>query len=626
MNWKLNNHESLKRFKEELKQKNDIVSVVSKYIPLVRKGRSFWGRCPFHGEKTPSFAVNGDDQFYHCFGCGVGGDVIKFVQEIESVDFMGAVHILADLAHMEVPAFTGTKFEENSIKQRKEEKDRLYALMKETARHYVDNLKTPPAYHALRYLEQRQISPQIARIFGIGYSQNYYEIMDHLRSKGYTLKEMETAGVIKYRDGKPFDAMNGRVVFPILDTSFNVIGFSGRMLDSKPHFAKYLNTSDTILFNKSKSLFAINMVKKAKMASAKLDPIIVVEGHMDVVSLHKAGFTTAVASMGTALTTEQAKLIKRFTDKVYICYDGDSAGKKATLRGLDILKDTGLDVYVMSMPEGLDPDDVIKKFGADGYRKLIEQALPLVDYKLEFLKKLYDVSTPEGKTKYLNEALEILNGLDEIEREVYIAKVSDISGIMKDFIKRQLETRPKIENDSTKKINTLSMKSEVVETRKKAPTDTKVVQAEKFILSAILHRRPYAHFDKDVSCFFTEGRDEFYKVIKELILTANEKEITKLFYERFCQQDNDQLEEESFVEKSEQASEIINYIYKNTSEENDLNYYKDCVFLVYKNYAEQKISELTKLLESAIEKEKRNELLMEIKRLSFNIKNKKVEL
>jgi len=621
----LNNSESMASFIEELKAKNDIVSIVSRYIPLERKGRLFWGRCPFHGEKTPSFAVNDADQFYHCFGCGVGGDVIKFVQEIESVDFMGAIHILADLAKMEVPSFSGGHTEENSIKQRKEEKDRLVNLLKDTARHYVDNLKLPQAEPARKYLEKRQISPQLARTFGLGYSVNFYSVIDDLKSKGYSLKEMQNAGVIKFKDDRPYDAMGGRVVFPILDTSFNVIAFSGRTLDPKPNFAKYLNTSDTVLFNKSKSLYAINIVKKAKMASSKIEPLIVVEGHMDVVSLHKAGFNTAIASMGTALTTEQAKLIKRFSDKVFICYDGDTAGKKATLRGLDILKTCGLDVYVMSMPEGMDPDDVINKYGPEGYRKLMDRALPLIDFKLEFLKKLYDVSTSEGKTKYLYEALDVLKSLDEVEREVYIAKVSNISGVMKDFIKRQIENPNTDKNDSVQKTTSLSSKTEVVEIRQKAPTDGKVVQAEKFILSAMLHKKPYAHFNSDVSMLFTEGREDFYKTIVDLSKTAYEKEIPKLFYEKYAALENEEAESVNFV-KSEQASEIINYILKNSGEEFDLNYYKDCVYLVYKNYAEKQIEVLTKKLETEIEREKRKDILNEIKILTFNIKNKKVDL
>ena len=612
--------DKLSLFIEELKVKNDIVSVVSRYVPLDRKGRLFWGRCPFHGEKTPSFAVNSDDQFYHCFGCGVGGDVIKFVQEIESVDFMGAVHILADLAHMEVPSFSSSN-EDNSIQKRKEEKDRLIALMKETALFYVNNLKLPQASQAREYLGKRKISPELARSFGIGYSPNYNDLIKHLKSKGYTAEEIEKSGAGKKKesDREPYDAMANRVVFPIIDTSNNVIAFSGRSLETKPNFAKYLNTQETVLFNKSKSLFGINLVKKARMNSVKIDSLIVVEGHMDVVSLHKAGFNTAVASMGTALTSEQAKLIKRFADKVFICYDGDTAGKKATLRGLDILRECGLDVYVMSMPEGQDPDDVINKYGAEGYRKLMDRALPLVDFKLEFLSKLYDIKTSEGKTKFLNEAIEVLNALDAVEREVYIRKVSDISGIMRDFIKRQIENKGLVQEGDDKKTS-LSTKTEIKEKRRKVPTDNKIIQAEKFVLSAYLHQKPYAHFKTDASEYFSEYRRNFYLTITEILKQKQGKDALTEFYNAYTKRDEDQ------VDLSEQASEIINYLLKNAGEEFDLSYYKDCVYLIYKNYAEEKIKELTEQASKEVEKEKRSELLNEIRQISFNIKNRKVDL
>ncbi len=621
------NNEKWQSFKEELKAKNDIVSVVSKYVPLVQKGRSLWGRCPFHNEKTPSFTVNPSDQVYHCFGCGVGGDVIKFIQEIESVDFMGAINILAEMAHMEVPTTDGYQ-EDSKIKQMKEEKDRLLSLLKETAHHYVNNLKLPQAKPGLEYFEKRKISPELARRFGLGFAPNYNDTISYLTSKGYSLKEMEKAGVIKFRDERPYDAMGNRVVFPIMDISSNVVAFCGRSLETKPNFAKYLNTQDTMIFSKSKNLYAINLVKKAKMQGTKVDYLIVVEGQMDVVSLHKAGFVTAVASMGTALTQEQAKLIKRFVDKVYICYDGDTAGKKATLRGLDILKSNGLEVFVMSMPEGLDPDDVINRFGAEGYQKLLDRALPLIDFKLEFLKKLYDISTNDGKTKYINEALEILRTLSNVEQEVYIDKVSEISGIMKDFLKRQLESSKSVNLTENSKLSSNATKMVAVESenqnlKEKKAIDTNVVQAEKFVLSAFLHKKPFAFFKEDAEKYFTENRKQFYKKICELSKTEEEKNLPKKFYEAYCNAGLNETENEKL---QEEASEIINYIMKNGDEENELAFYKDCIYLMFKNYAENKIEELNRQLENEIDREKRNQIFVQINELLGKIKTKKVEL
>ena len=621
------NNEKWQSFKEELKVKNDIVSVVSKYVPLVQKGRSFWGRCPFHNEKTPSFTVNPSDQVYHCFGCGVGGDVIKFIQEIESVDFMGAINILAEMAHMEVPLFDGNQ-EDSKIKQMKEEKDRLLSLLKDTAHHYVNNLKLPQAKPGLEYFEKRKISPELARRFGLGFAPNYNDTIAFLSSKGYTLKEMEKAGVVKFRDERPYDAMGNRVVFPIMDISSNVVAFCGRSLETKPNFAKYLNTQDTMIFSKSKNLYAINLVKKSKMQGTKVDYLIVVEGQMDVVSLHKAGFVMAVASMGTALTQEQAKLIKRFVDKVYICYDGDTAGKKATLRGLDILKSNGLEVFVMSMPEGLDPDDVINRFGAEGYQKLLDRALPLIDFKLEFLKKLYDISTNDGKTKYINEALEILRTLSSVEQEVYIAKVSEISGIMKDFLKRQLESSKTVDLTENSKLSSNATKMVAVESenqnfKEKKAIDSNVVQAEKFVLSAFLHKKPFAFFKEDAEKYFTENRKQFYKKICELRESEEEKNIPKKFYEAYCNAGSDETEN---AKLQEEASEIINYIMKNGDEENELAFYKDCTYLMFKNYADNKVKELERQIEKEIDIEKRNQMFVQIKELMEKIKSKKVEL
>lgn len=616
-------------FIEELKAKNDIVSVVSRYMPLERKGRTYWCRCPFHGEKTPSLAINEADQFYHCFGCGVGGDVVKFVQEIESVDFMGAVQILADLAHMEVPSFSTEQRDENRIKERKQQRDRLLSLTKEVARHYVENLKSPQAQVGLEYFEKRKISPQLARMFGLGFSINYFEIINYLSKLGYTVDEMEKAGVVKRKSlkDKPIDPMGGRIVFPIMDANGNVLAFCGRTLDPKPTFAKYLNTAETELFSKSKNLYAINLIKKAKLAGQKLDYLIIVEGQMDVVSLHKAGFNMAVASMGTALTHEQAKLMKRFCDKVFICYDGDTAGKKATLRGLDILRDNGLEVFVMSLPEGMDPDDIINRYGKEGYQKLIDKALPLIDFKLDFLKKLYDVSSADGRTKYVNEAIEVLRSLSDVEREIYIEKVSEIAGIMRDFLKRKMQEGSNFEENSPMQKNNanVSLTIKANETRQKKPVDSKVAQAEKFILSAMIHSKPYAYFKSDLTEYFSGNRAEFYSYIKELIENGKEKEAPKLLYQRYSQHLDDGQNPEN-DNKLEEISEIINYIMRDANEQNEGAYFKDCLFIIYKNYADEQIILLNEQAQNEPDIAKRKQILEKINQIFKNLKDKKVEL
>ncbi len=617
------NQEVWDNFLRELRDKSDLVTIASRYVQLERKGRQFWGRCPFHGEKTPSFTIRPEYQSYHCFGCGVGGDVIKFVREIESVDFMGAVNILAELAHMEVPSSLSSE-EESRIKERKQEKDRLLKLMKDAALHYVENLKLPQAQAGRDYLAKRKISPEIARMFGIGYSINFNDMITHLTSKGYTLKEMETAGVIKYRDQKPYDAMGTRLVFPVIDINNNVIAFCGRTLESNPTFAKYLNTADTPLFSKTKSLFGINLVKKNRLGAERKDYMIIVEGHIDVVSLHKAGFNSAVASMGTALTAEQAKLIKKFVEKVYICYDGDSAGKKATLRGLDILKSEGLEVFVMSLPEGLDPDDVINKYGQAGYQKLLDKALPLTDFKLEFLKNLYDLTNSDGKAKFVKEAIEVLKSLNDIEREVYLQKVSAMSGIMKDFLKRQLENAGEVVN--TSKLFAATAIKEQDNQREKRKPDSNVIQAEKYILSALVNQKPYAFFKTDISQYFSENRQKYYKDIMQ-ILQETQENVAKKFYEKYEMTDIKDEEKTKIYDKQlEEVAEIVSYIDKEEESENEIAYFKDCVFTIFKNNAEQEIEYLNEQIEKEVDINKRNQMFGKINELLTKIKTKKVDL
>ena len=383
--------ESLDEFKRELKQKNDIVNVVSKYVQLERKGRYYWCRCPFHGEKTPSLCVNDIDNMFYCYGCHVGGDVIKFVMQIESQTFVEAIKTLAAWANMEVPESFELSGNGESIALAKKRKDRLVLLMKEAAKHYHDNLSKASAKSALEYMEKRQLSGAVGTRFGIGYADGYNGLPDYLKTKGFTNEEMIAVGVVKEKDGRIYDPIANRLVFPIIDIYGNVIAFGGRTLEAHPNFAKYLNTAETELFNKRNTLYAVNYLKKQRQ-QGPIPYVIVVEGYMDTISLHKAGFTMTVASMGTALTQAQAKMIKRFADKVYICYDGDAAGQNATLRGLDILRENGLDVMVVQLPDKYDPDDVIKAYGKEGYQKLLDDALPLVEFKLKYLKSKYDLS------------------------------------------------------------------------------------------------------------------------------------------------------------------------------------------------------------------------------------------
>ena len=318
-------------FIEKLKQNNDIVSTASKYINLTRKGKTWWACCPFHFEKTPSFAINEIEQYYHCFGCGASGDVISFVSKYESLDFYDACKKLAEYANMELPAYQN---DENLIKIKKK-RDRIFSLLVDAAKFYYNNLKKPEATPALEYLASRKLDMSIIKEYGIGYSTGWNEVVGYLRGLGYTDEELLDSGVCDKHDGKLIDAYAKRIIFPIFNLMGNVVGFSGRVI-GKADFAKYKNTAQTLVFDKSSLIYGINQIKKAKKIG-NLSEIVIVEGQMDVISLFKSGVSNAVACMGTALTANHAKNLKKFADKVILCFDGDSAGKKATLRSIEIL-------------------------------------------------------------------------------------------------------------------------------------------------------------------------------------------------------------------------------------------------------------------------------------------------
>lgn len=609
--------ESLENFKRELKQKNDIVNVVSKYVQLERKGRYYWCRCPFHGEKTPSLCINDIDNMFYCYGCHVGGDVIKFVMQIESQTFVEAIKTLAAWANMEVPESFENSGASTDIAQAKKRKDRLISLMKEAAMHYHDNLSKQTAKAALEYMEKRQLSGAVGTRFGIGYADGYNELPDYLKTKGYTNEEMLAVGVVKQKDGRVYDPIANRLVFPIIDIYGNVIAFGGRTLESHPNFAKYLNTAETELFNKRNTLYAVNYLKKQRQ-QGPIPYVIVVEGYMDTISLHKAGFTMTVASMGTALTQSQAKMIKRFADKVYICYDGDAAGQNATLRGLDILRENGLDVMVVQLPDKFDPDDVIKTYGREGYQKLLDEALPLVEFKLKYIKTKYDLSNVDGRVKYLNEAIDVLSMLSsDVERELYTPMVSDIAQTNIDFIKREIDKKMAGKSVAEEIQNKLSnvKKTEIKDDDYDAENVNSVVlKAEKYILCALLHKKPYAYFKTDVTYLFSGARREVYKIICDYNKNNPAGDLIEEIYNDY------QGENQSMI------VDIINYNAESAEDEqNERKYYSDCLWVLYKTHLENQLKELTEEYSNEIDNLKRREISEKLKDVSLKLKNKKVE-
>ncbi|MDE7079678.1 MAG: DNA primase, partial [Clostridia bacterium] len=419
---------------EKLKSKIDIAEVISPYVSLQERGSKKWACCPFHHEKTPSFCLYEQSQSYHCFGCGVGGDAISFVQEIEHTDFMGAVKILADKYHVPVPDFSKNDGNSNLRKH----KDKLFEMMRDTASYFHQNLISEAGKPAREYLAKRGLSMQTATIFGLGYSIGRTQLVAYLSAKGYSKENMQEAGLVDTtQSGNAVDTMAGRLIVPIINNLKQVVAFGGRVLDDS--LPKYKNTRETVLFNKSKEIFGQHSVKRLKLETA-VNELIVVEGYMDVISLFQSGVKNAIASMGTSLTQEQAKLIRRYVNKVVICYDGDGAGQKATMRGLDILYNQGLEVRVVSLPEKLDPDEYVRKYGKENYLKLLVDAKPLFEHKLNTLASGYDLSSPQEKGKYAVDAMKIIKPLEDPAMiEAYIEYVAKKTGLSKDTLRRQLD-------------------------------------------------------------------------------------------------------------------------------------------------------------------------------------------
>ena len=415
-------------FIKDLTERNDIVEVVSEYVQLGRRsGTNMFGLCPFHNEKTPSFSVNPDRQIYHCFGCGKGGGVINFVMEVENLSFPEAVEKLARRAGMAMP--------EQEFDPQSKKRARLIALNRDAAAFFYSQLSTPAGKAACEYMIKRQISPVTAKNFGLGCApDSWNSLIDAMRAKGYSMAELTEAGLAKPgRNNGFYDTFRNRLMFPVIDVTGKVIGFSGRILgDGEP---KYLNSPETLIFRKSSNLFAMNLAKKSKSGY-----IILSEGNIDVVSLHQAGFDSAVASLGTSLTKEQAKLISNYTSQVIIAYDNDTAGVKAAQRAIEIFEKLDVKVKILRMSGAKDPDEFIKQKGAGAFRNLLEASEDQVDYRLRAVREKYDLSLDEQRVAYLKEATYLLAGLPgAAERQVYAKRVAELAGVNGDVIAAEVE-------------------------------------------------------------------------------------------------------------------------------------------------------------------------------------------
>lgn len=430
-------------FLQELTDRNDIAEVVSGYVKLTkRSGANHFGLCPFHNEKTPSFSVSTDKQIYHCFGCGKGGGVINFIMEVENLSYPDAVRFLARRVGLSIP--------EEERDENFSRRERMLELNRDAARFFFNMLKLPEGAPARDYVVKREISPAMVRSFGLGFAPDSWDaLVNAMTQKGYTKLELLDAGLArasKNGNGGIYDTFRNRLMFPVIDVRGSVIGFSGRILgDGEP---KYMNSPETLVFNKSRNLFAINLAKKSKKGY-----IILSEGNIDVVALHQAGFDCAVASLGTSLTAEQARLISRYANEVVIAYDGDSAGQKAASRGIGILEKLDIKVRVLRLNGAKDPDEYIKKFGAVAFENLLSRSENHIEYRISDVASKYDLSVDESRISFLKEATAIIAELPgAVEREVYALKISDMAKVSGEAVLAELaRTRKRLAGQAKKK-------------------------------------------------------------------------------------------------------------------------------------------------------------------------------
>jgi len=520
-------------FIDELIARNPIEDVVGQYVSLKRSGANMFGLCPFHGEKTASFSVAPDKGIYYCFGCHKGGGAINFMMELEGLSYPDAVRSLAKRAGMTVP-------EDEQYQSRYHAQERLWALHKEAARFFHSQLYAPIGKQALEYALGRGMSKGILTTFGVGYAPDSWDSMvKAMKAKGYTEQELIDSGLVtrSQKNNNIFDRFRDRLMFPIIDVRGNVIGFGGRTLKNDKDTAKYLNSPETIIFNKRKNLFGLNLAKKSKENS-----LILVEGNIDVVALHQYGFDNAVASLGTSLTEEQAALMTRYAEQIILLYDGDQAGQNATARAIPILEKAGLQVKVLKIRDAKDPDEYLKKFGADKFRLLLEESSNRVEYQLNAIRKKYDLSVDDQKIRYVHESAELICTLDSsIKREIYGGRVAEAAGISMDAMKLEVnkayKRRLEREKKKQEKIDLSPMKALQPKDRSIRYDNMKSALAEESVIAQAL-REPalldmcttltQAHFSVDLlgrvygqlQKRHSQGREVSLAVLEEL--TAEE--------------------------------------------------------------------------------------------------------
>ena len=463
---------------EEIRSQNDIVDVISQYVVLKRSGRNYFGLCPFHNEKSPSFSVSPDKQIFHCFGCGVGGNVFHFISKVENVNFVESVQILAERAGINLPAL-GSYEDEKVAKL----KAKVYDVNQFAAEFYHQNLYKPTSKHGQEYIKKRKLDNNTLKSFMIGFSGEFDELYRALRKQGFEDEEILASGLVnKSREGMYIDRYRHRIMFPIQDVRNRVIAFGGRVLDdSKP---KYINSPENIVYSKGRNLFGLNVAKKNNPGIMKR--LLIVEGYMDAISLFQRGITNVVASLGTALTDAQGRLLRKSTEQVILGYDADGAGQAAIIRGMEILRSMGCDIRVLQISGAKDPDEFVIKYGPDRFRKCMDDAISVVEYKVKNLKKDLNLDNTSDKIKFLNAIAKILSEVDNsMEREVYVEKISKGYNISKEAIYAEINKKLYSNNSANTKV--LEARPNIVRPKQEEKIDEFSARREQMLIYLLIN-------------------------------------------------------------------------------------------------------------------------------------------
>ena len=575
---------------DEIRNSNDIVDIISQYVILKRSGRNFFGLCPFHKEKTPSFSVSPDKQIFHCFGCGAGGNVIHFISKIENVDFKESLEILADRVGIKLPTL-----ENNVDSKRLELKEKVYEINKLVATYYHETLYKPQAKPAQEYVKKRKLDNKALKEFCIGYAENANVLYKMLKEKGFTEEEILASDLVIKKGNSYVDRFKNRLIFPIQDIRNRFIAFGGRVLDNS--LPKYINSPENIVYSKARNLYGLNVAKNTKTRK-----LIIVEGYMDTVSLHQRGIDNVVASCGTALTEAQGRLLRKYAEKVIISYDSDSAGQAATLRGLEILNNLGCDIRILQMEGAKDPDEYVIKYGNGRFNDLVENAISLVEFKIKVLKKGLNIENTNDKIKFMNEIAKILGEVDnKIEQEIYIDKISSDYNISKEAIYAQINKNEYSNNKGSKILESSNIRKPIIK-KQETKVNSELEKRENIIISLLI-----------------DGGEEVYNKIKDIINPndfkneANQK-IMRRLYEEF-EKGNSNIN--SLVDMFADDEQVVNALTGIMADDYEIEDNKKALDDVINNYQKEKLmarrNEIIQSLNNAnLDKEKANELEKEL--------------